>query len=81
MAPEGFYTPEVRSPNAHCRHGLLLAVLCRLWLQCVLIKPYAIGGQIECKRVVKWSAISHVPNVPLQHEVLVNSSQGTPKYF
>ena len=35
----------------------LRAVLCRSWLRSVLVNSDAIGGQIECKRVVKWRAV------------------------
>ncbi|PYD02568.1 hypothetical protein DND90_33190 [Pseudomonas syringae pv. maculicola] len=41
---------------------LLLAVLCRSWLQSVLVKSDAIGGENECKRLFKWSAISQTAN-------------------
>ncbi|CAI8925591.1 hypothetical protein EMIT0P4_400013 [Pseudomonas sp. IT-P4] len=30
-----------------------MVVLYRSWLQSVLVKSDAIGGQVECKRVVK----------------------------
>lgn len=39
---------------------LLLAALCISWSQRLRGKYDAIGGQNECKRVVKWSAISQL---------------------
>ena len=44
-------------PVATGSYGQLWAVHCQSWLQSVLVNSDAIGGQIECKRVVKWSAV------------------------
>lgn len=44
-----------------CRQRQQWAALYRSCLLSVLVKSDAIGGLIECKRLVKWSAISHLP--------------------
>lgn len=46
-------------PFSVCCNWQLWAVPCRSWLRSVLVNSDAIGDQIECKGVAKWSAISH----------------------
>jgi hypothetical protein len=33
-----------------------------IMVKSALVKSDAIGGQVECKRVVKWCAVSHSPS-------------------
>ena len=56
----GVFTTQCMARQAGSTFSTQSVVLCRSRPQSVLAKPDAIGGHNECKRVVKWSAISHL---------------------